>query len=108
MGTLSSARSYRKTMISSEIKSPQAREINWWDGLYSRSISGKGRDGARSVRQHYWRYEVTGTVLDTALQRSFLYPAEGGEYIRVVTCIQMAPNVSNLLIVTVLGSLLLQ
>lgn len=74
-----------EAMILCEIKSPQGRERNWWDGLDSRSISGKGRDGARSVRQHYWGYHVTGTVLDITIQRSFLCPGEGGECIHVVT-----------------------
>ena len=81
-------------------KSSQGRKTNWWDGLHNESIAGKGRDGGRAMRQHYWRWHVTGTILDTVCRRLLLYPGEGGKCTQVVPYIEMVPSVPHLLIFT--------
>ena len=50
------------------------------------------------MRQHYWRWPVTGTILDTAHRRLLLYPGEGGKCTQVVPYIEMVPSVPHLLI----------
>lgn len=95
--TLSCAKWCRKAVRPLKIKSPQSWKINWWESLYNKPTAGKGCNGTGSMRQHYRWQHVTGTVLDTALQRPVLYSGEGGEFIHAVVCIKMSPYVPHLL-----------